>query len=304
MHRMIWFVILAAPLLAPAANKEHEAIQREINNLAEEFKRWQRSMDDQMLTIKTLMQQAINNSDKSHSAVLVLETRMTERMQSLERGLTTSVTALGAKVDTMADEFRTVKEDVKDINAKMSRLQNQMSDVLTTVKLLKEQPAPPPPVNPAPAPTQPAQAPGPPANIPPAESLFSNARRDQSAGRYEMALSQFQDYLKYYAKSDLACVSQFHVGEIYAKQENYVDALVGFDAVLEKYDSNCSHRADAIYMKGRTLAKAGQPTAGAAEFRRLRTEFPRTEWATKAAAALKELGFSTAPPSSAKKRTR
>ena len=54
--------------------------------------------------------------------------------------------------------------------------------------------------------------------------------------------------------------------------------------------------ADARYMKGQTLVKMGKRTSGAAEFRQLIKEYPRSEQAVKAQAQLKQLGLSAATP--------
>jgi tol-pal system protein YbgF len=137
----------------------------------------------------------------------------------------------------------------------------------------------------------------------PAETLYSNALRDKSGGKPELALQQFRDYLTFYGSTELAPEAQFQIAEIYYSQGDLDSALQEYDALLEKFPEN-SKTADALYMKGQTLVKTGKRTAGAAEFREVIRRFPRSDMATKARAQLKAMGLSTmvAPTSSSSPR--
>ena len=78
MRHLRLFALLACgalPVVAPAANKEHEAIQRDISMLGEEMRRLQASLTNEFTAMKTMVQQSINASDKAQNSVLVLETR-------------------------------------------------------------------------------------------------------------------------------------------------------------------------------------------------------------------------------------
>jgi TolA-binding protein len=287
--RIVWIALLAAAVVT-AQNKDHVAIQRDISLLGDEVKKLQGGVNDQMIAVKTMLQQVINTSDRTNTATVALEAKLTERLMSLEKSLTTSVATLGAKVDTMADEFRGVKEDVRDVNSKMSKLQAQMNDMLTAVKTLKE--APPPPGS------------GPQAQQPvPAEKLFAGAERDNTGGNYDLALQGYQEFLKVYASSELACVAQFQIAEIYRKKNETLETtMVAYDTVLEKYDSTCARRPDAMYMKARLFTKAGSKTEAIKVYRKLYAEFPGTDWSRKAEAGARELGLPIAAPGAAAKK--
>jgi tol-pal system protein YbgF len=119
--------------------------------------------------------------------------------------------------------------------------------------------------------------------------LYNNARRDQSGGQLDLALSQFQDFLKSFPNSDLAPAAQFHIGEIYYAREDFKPALEAFDMVLERFPEN-PKTPDAMYMKALALAKDGDRKAAAAELRSLLQRYKEGELAAKARARLKELG--------------
>lgn len=291
---------LALSFSASAANKEHEAIQRDISLLSDDVRKMQKSVDDQLIALKTMVQQVINSSSQTNTGLVAFEVKMIERMQNLEKSVNTATTNLGARVDTMADEFRRIREDVGDVNGRLKRMQDKMADLETLVKEIKR-PTEPPPV-PVTAPTPVA---APPAGPPPgttAEGLFQNATRDKIGGRYELAISGFQDYLKWFPDTDNACVAQYNIGDIHFVKSDYVNALVAFDVVLEKYPTNCSHRPNAMFMRARSFEKADQPTAAAKEYRKLKADFPGSEWDRKATAALRSLGFSATAPQPKKRR--
>src|SRR2546429_934754 len=69
--------------------------------------------------------------------------------------------------------------------------------------------------------------------------FFSSRRRHTRCSRdwsSDVCSSDlFQDYLKYYGKTDLASNAQFYVGEIAYKQRNYQQAIAEYDKVLSNY---------------------------------------------------------------------
>lgn len=303
---------VSATVPALAANKEHEAIQRDIAMLGEELRRLQASLTNEFTAIKTMVQQSINASDKSQNSVLVLETRMTERMQSLEKSLAQTVANLNTRVDTMADEFRAVKEEVKETNARMAKLNDKMDDIKTAIQIIgqnQQQPPAAPPTSSAPSPDGPkAEGPAPaPQTVAAGATLFEDADRDRLAGKTDLAIKEYREFVKTYPRSERACEAQYRVGELLMKKGEIFPAAVEFDMVIERYDSSCSFQPNARYMKGKAFVKAEQPTAAKDEFRRLAEDYKGTEWERKAKEALKEIGFSAAAPKTgakAAKKTR
>jgi len=279
------------PLTASAANKEHEAIQRDIAMIGEEMRRLSATLTNEFTAMKTMVQQSINASDKAQGSVLVLETRMTERMQSLEKSLNQTVANMNAKVDAMADEFRSIKEENKETNArllKMSAKMDELKNIVTSLPSLINQAPPQPQLqgdnNPP--------APGPGAGA----STFEDANRDRLAGKNDLAIKEYREFVKAYPKSENACEAQFRVGELLMKKDDIPNAAAEFDMVIERYDATCKFQPDARYQKGKAFVKAGQPTAAKDEFRRLAEDYKNTLWETRAKEALKEIGFSASPP--------
>jgi TolA-binding protein len=290
MHHLKLIALLACVLLpgsAAAANKEHEAIQRDISMIGEDLRKLQASLTNEFTAMKTMVQQSINASDKAQNSVLVLETRMTERMQALEKSLGQTVANMNAKVDSMADEFRAIKEESKETNARLMKMSTKMDELKILLQLMKSEPAPPQPAGGVTAPPQAATDYG---------RLFEDADRDRLAGKTDLAIKEYREFVKTAPKNDRACEAQFRVGELLMKKDDIPNAAAEFDMVIERYDSTCTFQAAARYMKGKAFVKAGQPNAAKDEFRRLVEDYKGTEWETKAKEALKEIGFSAAAP--------
>ena len=131
---------------------------------------------------------------------------------------------------------------------------------------------------------------------------MANANRDRMAGKMDLALAEYADYLKYYGNTDMAPVAQYQIASIHYSQQDFDTALREFDMVLEKYPDN-TRTTDAMYYKGLTLLRLNRRTDAANEFVELMKRFPRSDLATKSCTELKNLGRNcpvtraAAPPS-------
>jgi len=131
-----------------------------------------------------------------------------------------------------------------------------------------------------------ASAAGPP---PSADTLYSNGLRDLTSGKYDLAHSEFQDYLKYYGDTDLASNAQFWLGEIAYAQKNYDGAVQEYDRVINNYPKSFK-LAPAHLKKGMALLELGQKSPGVKELREVVKRYPGTEEERRARAKLKDMG--------------
>ena len=119
--------------------------------------------------------------------------------------------------------------------------------------------------------------------------LYSNGLRDIRTGKYDLATSEFQDYLKYYGNTDLASNAQFYLGEIDYAQKKYEEAVKDYDKVLANYPKSFK-LAPAQLKKGMALLDLGRKASGVRELREVVRRYPGTEEDRLARARLKELG--------------
>jgi len=119
--------------------------------------------------------------------------------------------------------------------------------------------------------------------------LYSNGLRDIQSGKYDLARSEFQDYLKYYSKTDLASNAQFYIGEIYYRQKKYQEAISEYDKVINNYPKSFK-LAPARLHRATAMIALGQKASGIRELREITKLFPGSEEDRYARAQLKELG--------------
>ena len=119
--------------------------------------------------------------------------------------------------------------------------------------------------------------------------LYSNGYRDLQTGKYDLARSEFRDYLKYYGTTDLAANAQFYIGEMAYKQKNYQDAVAEYDKVISNYPKSF-RIAPTLLHRGMALVELGQKTSGIRDLRDVVRRFPGSEEDRYARAKLKELG--------------
>jgi tol-pal system protein YbgF len=288
-------LLALAPVAAFGQKKDQMLeIQRDIAQLQDQVRSMQRNQDEKLGQISLLLQQAIDASNKANTAVAVLNERFGEQSKSMVG----PVTGMGTKVDQMSDEFRSVREAVADLTARMGKLDAKLSDVVNAVATLRNPPAAPPPGGGTSVPGG-GSAATPPAGMS-AEQSYQNAYRDMQGGQLDLAQQEFTDYLKYFPNTEYAPNAQFYLGDIALRKGDAEGAISAFDLVVERFSEN-PKTPDARYMKGRALITAGRPTAAAQEFRELIKRYPDSSVSDKAKAQLKALGYSA--PTAAQSKT-
>ena len=278
------------------ASKEIMELQRDVAMLQDQVRNLQSTLDQKVAAIQTLTQQTLDSANRTNTAVAVMENRFNEAMKQQEQSLNGPVANVGQKLDQMSEDFRAVRESVLDMNTRMSKLDAKMADLQNLINTTRSAPAAPPPsvggpgappgdANATPAPN------GPPAGMQ-AESTYTNAFRDYQAGKNDIAIQEFTDYLKYFGNTNFAPDAQYYLADIYYRKQDYSDAMQNFDAVLEKYSDN-RRTPDAHYMKGMCLMGLGRNDAAAREFRDVHTRYIDLDpdIAAKAKARLREMGL-------------
>jgi tol-pal system protein YbgF len=241
--------------------------------------------------MQALVQQTLEGVNRTNTAVAVMENKINDALKAQQQLAGGAVANVGQKLDQMAEDFRAVRESVLDMNTRMGKLDAKMADLQNLINTM-QRPAAPPPGSPSSGDMgSTLQAPsGPPAGMQ-AGDTYTNAFRDYKGGKYDLALQEFSDFLKYFSKTELGPNAQFYVADIYYRKADYDNALQAFDAVLEQYSEN-SKTPDAHFMKGMSLLKMNKRDAAAREFRDVYNKYPDSEVAPRAKEQLKLLGLS------------
>ncbi len=108
-----------------------------------------------------------------------------------------------------------------------------------------------------------------------AEQLFAAAYSDYSRGNYELALSEFRQYVEIYPGSELADNAQFWIGEIFSAQRKLPEAAAEFEKV--KAVNAAGDKASlALYKRGLILLEIGSKEAAVAQLLDIMNDYPKS----------------------------
>jgi len=289
-RRLILAALIVFPAICSAASKEIVELQRDVAQLQDQVRALQSSLDSKMGTLTAQVQQLADSAGKANNSLATLQGAIQEQLRQQGKEVTAPVATVGAKIDEMSTAFQQVQNSMADVTQRLGKLEQQMMDLKNAVSTMPSPAAPPPGGGVAPGPG-PSSSAAPPIS---GETLYQSANRDRLGGKADLALQEFNDYLKYYGEAPLAPAAQFWIGNIYFDRGDFEDALKAFDLVLEKFPAN-NKTPDALYMKGRTLMKLERRNAAAKEFQDLIRRYAGSDAATKARAQLKLMGLSASP---------
>jgi tol-pal system protein YbgF len=267
-------LVLALTALAPSpafgVAKEIIQLQTQVQALQDQMARMQQAFDERMGVMRSLVEQSTDNINRMGTAV-----------ENLHKGLQQQNTDASGKVDQVSGQIQALHDSLDELKARVTKLSQQIDTMNAARETLAAQP---------PTGTLPGQ-PGtvaPPVQAPPADVLYNNALRDYNAGKYQLAMQEFMDYLKFYGDTDLAGNAQFYIADIEFRQGDFQKAVQDYDRVLEKYPGG-NKVAAAQLKKGFALLELGQRDAGTKELNSLIARFPRSIEASQARERLRNL---------------
>jgi TolA-binding protein len=292
-------LIVATPATpAFAVSKEIIELQTQVQDLADRIAHMQQSFDEQMGVMRSLVTQSTDNVNKLSQATQTMQTTLQQQSTDSQ-----------SKVDQVSGQIQTLNDSLDELKARLEKTSKQLSDIATEQQNMLQQPAncaaptgapaspgAPPAAGPSGEPNGgSAGAPSAAIQAPPADVLYNNALRDYNAARYDLALAQFQDYIKYYATTDLAGNAQYYIADIEYHSGNYEAAVADYDKVLEAFPGG-NKAAAAQLKKGYSLLELGRKDAGVRELNSLVQRYPHSIEATQARERLRKLGATTPHP--------
>jgi tol-pal system protein YbgF len=272
---------------ALAASKEIIQLQTQVQQLQDMLQHLQQSNDERMGVLQHLVEQTADNVN-----------RMAQTVNTLQQQLQAQNDA-GGKLDQVSSQVQGVHDSVDELRARIAKMDKALQDIQSQLQNVNTQPAT------QGAAAQPGQAPAPVApaqpQAPPVQDLYQSALRDYTSARYDVAVGEFGDVVKYYPQDDLAGNAQFYLGEIAYRKGDYPTAIKYYDAVLEQFPG--SPKAPAAQLrKGQAELDSNQRDAGIRDLRSLIQRYPDTPEAAQARSKLNGMGVRiTAPKPSAYK---
>lgn len=274
-------LVLSSTLPARGASKEIIQLQRDVTLLQQQVRELQQSLDSNNAVLKTLVEQTLDAVN-----------RMKTTVSTMEQAVQEAQAATNTRVDSMGTQVQSLRDAVDELRARLGQISQQVAETRSVLESVDARLAPlgsgevaqTPEGEGAPLPvTSTRQAP------PSADVLYSTALRDFIGGKYDLARQEFSDYLKHYARTQLAGNAQFYIGETYYQQGEHRKAIAEYDKVLNDFPN--SYKIAAAHLKkSYSLLELGEREDGVRLLRALIEKFPNSEEAQLARRRLERLG--------------
>jgi TolA-binding protein len=257
--------MLLSPAPVGAVAKEMIELMTGVTNLQQGQRDMQSSIDTKFSDLHTLIAQQTDSENKLTASIGALQ----KTMQDLQANT-------GAQLSTMTTQVQGATDNISETQTRLSKINTQLVEVQNTLQTLDAkvsalaQPTPST-MNPGPggAPSSPGAG-APQASTPPPspQVLYDSARQDYSTGKYDLALQEFQDYLKYFPDTELAPNAIFYQGEIAYTQKRFDDAVRFYSNVIDNYPKSFKVTAS-LYKRGLTYLQTNKRASGIADLRRV-----------------------------------
>ncbi len=287
---LLSFVFLASAPRAHAVSKEIVELQTQVQQLLDQVQRLQSTLDTKMGVLQHLSEQTADEANQ-----------MTTAVTALQQKLNTQSEAANGKLDAVSGQVQSLNDSVDELKARIAKLDKSVADLQTQIQNMQAPPAQPQPGamqpgaggTPGAAPTG-GPAPGAPGTssaqqAPPLQETLQAGVRDYNAGRYDVALGEFQSVVQFYPLDDLAGTAQFYLGEIAYQQKDYASAITAYNQVLEAFSGNAKAPAAQLH-KGYALLAENKHEEGIHELRSLIQRHPQTPEAHAAKNKLTAMG--------------
>ena len=296
--------VVLSPQPASAVSREIVELQQQVSQVLQQQQDLRSAVDTNNATLKTLVQQSLDGVNQLNG-----------QMGSLQKVVQEVQANTGSSISSVTQTTQGLQDNLQEVQARVGKLSQQMTDMqnlLQSIDAKVSGDAPAGSVSPgapmAPGATPPATGaagPGPAASMPSgmpgmsADTLYQNALRDFTGGKYDLSRQEFSDYMKNFPANDLASNAQFYLGEIYYAQNDFNNAIASYDTVLTNYPRSFKLGAS-LYKKGMAELELGLKASAVRDLREVERRFAGSDEARRAQAKLREIGATAPRPPAAR----
>jgi tol-pal system protein YbgF len=267
--RVYTLPILLAVIILPSAAAAQSKEQREkIDRMATQVE----DLKTELVLLQRQTQSMQDTFNKTMGELNTLIVQMSDNISTIRRA-TESVSTRGGDV---VSQVSSMGERLTATNERMERLSEQFAQLK---KLIEDIPKSPvlSPINPG----NPDQ-------------LFAAATGDYFRGNYDLALSEFRQYVETYPSSEMADNAQYWIGEILYAQNKKPDAAAAFEKVKTVNPSG-DKTAPALYKRGMILLEMGQREEGVIQLLAIFKDYSKTKEGELAFLKLQEIAPESLP---------
>ena len=268
LNRILFVLALFTAWIAPAygASKEIIELQTQVEQLQHQMTQMKQSFDERMGIMRNLLEQNTDATNKVTTAINGLQASINKQQQDRS-----------GQGDQLSGQIQALNDTMDELKVRLTKLSKQLEDMQTAQQSMAAQQ------------TQAQQQAQAIAQAPAPDVLYNNALRDYNGAKNDLAIQEFNDYIKFYPNTDLAGNAYFYLAEIQFKAGDYQKAVPNYDLVLQNFPSG-NKAAAAQLKKGFALLELGKEDEGTQELKHVIQRYPRTNEATQARERLRKLG--------------
>jgi len=267
LNRILFVLALFSIWIAPAygASKEIIELQTQVEQLQHQMTQMKQSFDERMGVMRNLLEQNTDVTNKVTTAINGLQASINKQQQDRSgQGdqLSGQIQALNDTMDELKVRLTKLSKQLEDMQAAQQSMAAQQSQAQQQAQAIAQAPAP--------------------------DVLYNNALRDYNGAKNDLAIQEFNDYIKFYPNTDLAGNACFYLAEIQFKAGDFQKAVANYDLVLQNFPSG-NKAAAAQLKKGFALLELGKEDEGTQELKHVIQRYPRTNEATQARERLRKV---------------
>jgi tol-pal system protein YbgF len=268
LNRILFVIALFTICIAPTygANKDIVELQTQVTQLQQQMTQMKQSFDERMGIMRNLLEQNTDATNKVTTAINGLQASINKQQQDRS-----------GQGDQLSGQIQALNDTMDELKVRLTKLSKQLEDMQTAQQSMAAQQA---------QAQQQAQAI---AQAPAPDVLYNNALRDYNGAKNDLAIQEFNDYIKFYPNTDLAGNAYFYLAEMQFKAGDYQKAVANYDLVLQNFPSG-NKAAAAQLKKGYALLELGKEDEGIQELKHVIQRYPRTNEAVQARERLRKLG--------------
>lgn len=252
-------IVVALPLTGFAQSKDQrEKIDRMAVQLEE--------LKTELVLLQRQNQAMQDTFNKTNGELNTLIVQMSDNISAIRR----AQSAISTNSSDTATQVSAMGERVTATNQRMERLSEQFAQLKKVIEDIPKMP------------TFTQITPG------NAEQLFAAAYSDYSRGNYDLALSEFKQYVETYPSSELADNAQYWIGEILYAQKKLPQAVVELEKVATVNPAG-DKTAVALYKRGLVLLEMGKKDDAVAQFLAITKDYAKSSEANLATQQLQQL---------------
>jgi tol-pal system protein YbgF len=269
-------LIVCLPFGAAAQSKEQK---EKIDRMAVQME----ELKTELILLQRQVQTMQDTFNKTTGELNTLIVQMSDNISAIRRAQSSISTSTGETVT----QVTAMGERITATNQRMERLSEQFAQLKKVIEDI---------------PKMPTFAQLTPGN---AEQLFAAAYSDYSRGNFDLAMSEFKQYVEIYPGSELADNAQYWVGEILYTQKKLPEAIAEFEKV-RTVNPNGDKTTVALYKRGLILLEMEKKDEAIAQFQTIVKDYPKTKEGELATQQLQQLApeLLAPPPQPEKPPTR